>query len=169
MDFTPGVFDITIPTKPVNQVNTTLAKQLALYVTIYSPVQMACDLPQHYEKYPDAFNFIKEVGVDWETTKVLDGEIGEFITTARKERGSDDWFVGSITNEKARDVSIKLDFLDPDEQYLAKVYKDGPTADYKTNPESYVIESISVTSTSIINARMAPGGGLAISLFKVKH
>lgn len=168
MDFTPGVFDITLPGKPDNQVNTTLVKQLALYVTIYSPVQMACDLPEHYEKYPDAFNFIKEVGVDWETTKVLDGEIGEFIITARKERGSGDWFVGSITNEKARDVSIKLDFLDPNEQYLAKVYKDGATADYKTNPESYAIESISVTSASIITARLAPGGGLAITIFKVK-
>ena len=168
MDFTPGVFDITIPSKPDNQVNTTLAKQLALYVTIYSPVQMACDLPEHYEKYPDAFNFIKEVGVDWETTKILNGEIGEFITTARKEKGSGDWFVGAITNEKSRDISFKLDFLDPNEQYLAKMYKDGPTADYKTNPESYVIESVSVTSASIVEAKLAPGGGLAMTIFKVK-
>ena len=169
MDFTPGVFDITLPSKPNNQVNTTLVKQLALFVTIYSPVQMACDLPEHYEKYPDAFNFIKEVGVDWETTKIVDGEIGEFITTARKERGSGNWFIGSITNEKPRDVSIKLDFLDPNEQYDAKIYRDGDTADYKTNPESYKIETVSVSSTGTIKARLAPGGGLAVSIFKTKN
>ena len=168
MDFTPGVFDLTIPNKPDNQVNTTLAKQLALYVTIYSPVQMACDLPAHYEKYPDAFEFIKEVGVDWETTKVLDGAIGEFVTIARKEKGTGNWFIGSVSNENSRDVSLKLDFLDAGQQYTAKIYKDGVDADYKTNPESYSIETLNVTPESSIHARLAPGGGLAVSIVKVK-
>jgi len=168
MDFTPGVFDITIPNKPNNQVNTTLVKQLALYVTIYSPVQMACDLPAHYEKYPDAFQFIKDVGVDWETTKVLDGEIGEFVTIARKEKGSGNWFIGSVTNEKPRAVSIKLDFLDPNQTYQAKIYRDGKDAHYRTNPESYAIESISVTSANTIEAQLSPGGGLAVTIFNVK-
>ncbi|HEY3386413.1 MAG TPA: glycoside hydrolase family 97 protein [Saprospiraceae bacterium] len=168
MDFTPGAFDITIPGKPDNQVNTTLAKQLALYVTIYSPVQMACDLPAHYEKYPDAFSFIKEVGVDWETTKVLDGEIGEFVTIARKEKGSGDWFVGAITNEQPRSLDMKLDFLDVGQSYTAKIYRDGDDADYKTNPESYVIETVNVTSHSTIKAKLAPGGGVAISIFKAR-
>ena len=168
MDFTPGVFDISIPEKPDNQVNTTLAKQLALYVTIYSPVQMACDLPEHYEKYPDAFEFIKEVGVDWETTKVLNADIGQYITVARKEKGSGDWFIGAITNEQPRSVSLKLDFLDPGQAYLAKIYRDGKDAHYKTNPESYSIESISVTSESTIEAQLAAGGGMAVTILKVK-
>lgn len=168
MDFTPGVFDISIPEKPNNQVNTTLAKQLALYVIIYSPVQMACDLPAHYEKYPDAFEFIKEVGVDWETTKVLNADIGQYITVARKEKGSGDWFVGAITNEQPRKVSVKLDFLDTNQAYLAKIYRDGKDAHYKTNPESYSIESISVTSESTIEAQLAASGGMAVTIFKVK-
>lgn len=168
MDFTPGVFDISIPEKPNNQVNTTLAKQLALYVIIYSPVQMACDLPEHYEKYPDAFEFIKEVGVDWETTKVLHAEIGQYITIARKEKGSGDWFIGAITNEQPRNVEVKLDFLDPHQAYLAKIYRDGKDAHYKTNPESYSIESINVTSESTIEAQLAASGGMAVTIFKVK-
>lgn len=166
MDFTPGVFDITIPSKPDNQVNTTLCKQLALYVTMYAPMQMACDLPEHYQKYPDAFTFIEEVGVDWETTLVLEGKIGEYLTTAREERGTKNWFVGSITNENGREVNIKLDFLEPNQKYIAKIYKDGADANYKTNPESYVIETREVKSTDNIAAKIAPGGGLAISLIK---
>lgn len=168
MDFTPGVFDITIPNKPNNQVNTTLAKQLALYVTIYSPVQMACDLPEHYEKYPDAFEFIKEVGVDWETTKVLGGEIGAYVTIARKERDTGNWFIGSITNEEERNVTIKFDFLDPGQPYLAKVYRDGDDAHYKTNPESYTIESLSVTAHDSLTIKLAAGGGMAMTIYKVK-
>ncbi len=168
MDFTPGVFDITIPNKPNNQVNTTLAKQLALYVTVYSPVQMACDLPEHYEKYPDAFEFIKEVGVDWETTKVLEAEIGEKLIIARKERNTENWSVGAITDEKSRNVRIPLDFLNDGQTYTAKIYKDGPNAHYKTNPESYLIETRKVKSTDRIDARLAEGGGLAVSLFMEK-
>jgi len=137
-------------------------------VTIYSPIQMACDLPEHYEKYPDAFEFIKEVGVDWETTKVLDGAIGEFVTIARKEKGTGNWFIGSVTNENSRDITLKLDFLEPGQTYLAKIYKDGKDADYKTNPESYEISSLNVTNKSTIQAHLASGGGLAVSLLKVK-
>lgn len=166
MDFTPGVFDITIPTKPNNQVNTTLAKQLALYVTIYSPMQMACDLPENYEKYPDAFEFIKEVGVDWETTKVLDAEIGQKITVARKEKGTGNWFIGAITNENPRDISVQLDFLDEGVTYLAKIYKDGSNADYKTNPEAYQILKREVKKGDEIKAHLASSGGMAVSLFK---
>jgi alpha-glucosidase len=166
MDFTPGAFDISIPGKPNNQVNTTLAKQLALYVTIYSPMQMACDIPAHYEKYPDAFEFIKEVGVDWETTKVLDAEIGRHLTIARKERNTGNWFVGAITDEKPRDIEINLDFLNPGQSYLAKVYRDGANAHYQKNPEEYVIEKYSVTANESIKVRLAAGGGVAIGFFK---
>lgn len=168
MDFTPGVFDITIPAKPKNQVNTTLAKQLALYVTMYAPMQMACDLPEHYEKYPDAFQFIKEVGVDWKTTKVIDSEIGKFLITAREEKGSGNWFVGAITNEEARTVTIPLSFLQPGETYSARIYSDGDTADYQTNPESYKVETKQVTSKDTITTKLARSGGLAVSLIKTK-
>ncbi len=167
MDFTPGVFDIKLPTMPNNQINTTLAKQLALYVVIYSPMQMACDLPKNYEKYPDAFEFIKEVGVDWETTKVLDAAIGEHITVARKERGTGNWFVGAITNEKPRSVSIDLSFLDPNKTYKAKVYKDGEAAHYIDNPEDYVIEELNVTASDKIDANLGASGGIAVSIMVV--
>lgn len=164
MDFTPGIFDLTLPSRPDNQVNTTLAKQLALYVVIYSPVQMAADLPENYRKYPDAFQFIKDVAVDWETTRVLSGEIGQHVAIARQVRGGEDWFVGAITNEKARDVALDLDFLDAGRSYTATIYRDGEKADYRANPESYVIESRRVNAGDKIRARLAPGGGMAISL-----
>jgi hypothetical protein len=112
IDFTPGVFDISISGKPDNQVNTTLAHQLALYVVIYSPIQMACDLPENYQDQP-AFQFIRDVGVDWERTVVLDGEVGDFVTIAREERATGNWFVGSITDEEKRKVRIEFDFFDP--------------------------------------------------------
>ena len=168
MDFTPGVFDITIPSKPNNQVNTTLAKQLALYVTMYSPMQMACDLPEHYEKYPDAFEFIKEVGVDWETTKILEAKIGEYITTAREERNTGNWFIGSITNENSREVTIHFDFLEKGQGYNLKIYKDGADADYQSNPESYSIETRTINSSDSITVHLARGGGVAMSLLKVR-
>ncbi len=164
MDFTPGVFELTLPSRPNNQVNTTLAKQLALYVVIYSPVQMASDLPEHYEAHPDAFQFIKDVAVDWETTKPLAGEIGEYIAVARKARKSDNWFVGALTNEQARSVNVKLDFLDAGKKYLARIYKDGATASFKTNPGSYEIEERVVNLGDEITVKLAPGGGCAISL-----
>ncbi|WP_199775528.1 glycoside hydrolase family 97 protein [Microbulbifer pacificus] len=164
MDFTPGTFDITLPSRPENQVNTTLAKQLALYVVIYSPVQMASDLPENYAKYPDAFQFIKDVATDWETTKVLSGEIGEHIAIARQARGREDWFVGAITDEKAREVAVNLDFLNKDLSYTATIYRDGEKADYQKNPEDYVIETRRVKAGDKVRAQLAPGGGMAISL-----
>ncbi len=168
LDFTPGVFDLSIPNKPSNRVNTTLAKQLALYVTIYSPMQMACDLPEHYERYPDAFAFIKEVGVDWETTRVLDGAIGEHLTVARKERGTDNWFLGSITNETPREVTLDFDFLDPGQLYYAKIYRDGEQAHYETNPEDYTVETRYFQRGDSLTCQLAAGGGLAISLLAVE-
>lgn len=167
MDFTPGAFELTLPTRPNNQVNTTLAKQLALYVVIYSPVQMASDLPEHYEEKLDAFQFIKDVAVDWETTKVLGGKIGEFVSIARKERDGDRWFIGSLTNEKPRDVSLNLSFLDDDKRYTATLYRDGDGAHYHDNPASYVIETKTVSKQDSLTIPLAAGGGVAISLVPV--
>lgn len=164
MDFTPGVFDITLPDKPDNQINTTLAKQLALYVTIYSPMQMACDLPENYMKYPDAFEFIKEVGVDWETTKVLDAVIGDYLVVARKERVSENWFVGAITDENSRDIEIRFDFLEEGKVYKAKIYRDADDADYQDNPESYIIEEKEIKKDDILNFSLARSGGVAIAI-----
>jgi alpha-glucosidase len=168
MDFTPGVFDLTLPDKPKNQVNTTLAKQLALYVILYSPVQMACDLPENYMKYPDAFQFIKDVGVDWETTRVLDAKIGESIAIARRQRNADDWFVGAATNEHAREVEIDFSFLADKQQYKLTIYRDGEHAHYRDMPESYLIETKMVSSADKMKVRLAPGGGMAMSLMAVK-
>lgn len=166
MDFTPGVFDITIPSKPDNQVNTTLVKQLALYVTMYSPMHMACDMPENYMKYPDAFQFIKDVGVDWETTIIPDARIGDFLVTARKEKGTGNWFVGAITDEEEREVNIDLDFLEEGVLYKGTIYRDGDDAHYKNNPESYIIESGNYKKGDIISAKLAAGGGFAMSLMK---
>lgn len=163
MDFTPGAFELTLPSRPSNQVNTTLAKQLALYVVIYSPVQMASDLPEHYEQHLDAFQFIKDVPVDWETTRALGGEIGEYAAIARKDRHSDNWFVGALTNEKARTLTLTLDFLTVGKKYTARIYQDGKTAHYATNPASYTIREIEVTLGDEVVLPMAAGGGAAIS------
>ena len=162
MDFTPGIFNITLPTRENNQVNTTLAKQLALYVTLYSPLQMAADLPENYENKP-AFQFIKDVVADWEDTKVLNGEVGEFVTIARKDRNSDNWFLGSISNEKSRDFEIDLSFLDIDKKYKAEIYADGESAHYRNNPTDINISKKILTSDQKIKVKLAPGGGLAIA------
>lgn len=168
MDFTPGAFELTLPSRPKNQVNTTLAKQLALYVVIYSPVQMASDLPEHYEQHLDAFQFIKDVVVDWETTRALGGEIGEYAAIARKDRHSDNWFVGALTNEKARKLSVKLDFLDAGKKYTARIYQDGKDAHYATNPGSYEIRELEVTRATELTLPLAAGGGAAISIIAKK-
>lgn len=167
MDFTPGVFDIALPDKPNNQVNTTLAKQLALYVVIYSPVQMACDLPEHYEAQPDAFQFIKDVPVDWQTTRVLAGELGEYTVIARQERAGSDWYVGGLTNESAREVELSLEFLSADSRYQATIYRDADTADYQENPTAYSIETREVTASDSMTIKMARSGGFAVSLKKI--
>ncbi|HMQ49777.1 MAG TPA: glycoside hydrolase family 97 protein [Saprospiraceae bacterium] len=163
IDFTPGVFELTLKSKPNNQVNTTLAHQLALYVVIYSPIQMACDLPQNYERHP-AFQFIRDVGVNWEQTITLDGEPGDFVTIAREERETGNWFVGSITDENERDITIHFDFLPQGKVFDAKIYKDGANANYQTNPADYEIESASIKKGDVKTYRLAPGGGIAISL-----
>lgn len=168
MDYTPGVFQLALPSRPQNQVNATLANQLALYVVIYSPVQMACDLPENYEKHLDAFQFIRDVTTDWETTRVLEGEIGQYVTIARKQRNGNNWFVGGITNEYARATTINFSFLDAGKSYKARIYKDAKDAHYLTNPEAYEIEERVVTAKDHINVNLAPGGGFAVSLLEVK-
>ncbi len=166
MDYTPGIFEIKMSfydAKKTEQVHTTLAKQLALYVTMYSPLQMAADLPENYEKYLDAFQFIKEVAIDWQESIYLEAEPGDYITVVRKAKGSENWFLGAITDENARQTEIKLDFLSPNKKYQAIVYQDGIDADWKNNPKSYTIKTIQVTSKSKIKLNLASGGGTAIS------
>jgi hypothetical protein len=165
MDYTPGIFRIKgYSGVPGRQVHTTLAKQLALYVTLYSPLQMAADLPENYAAHPDAFQFIRDVPVDWDDTKILEAEPGDFITIARKEKGRDNWFIGAITDEHSRSARISLAFLDAGRRYRAVVYKDGADADWKQNPESYSIETLTVDSGSQLTLKLAPGGGAAVSI-----
>jgi len=166
MDYTPGIFEIKMShydKSKTEQVHTTLAKQLALYVTMYSPLQMAADLPENYEKYPDAFQFIKDVALDWQDSKYLEAEPGDYLTVARKTKGKETWFLGAITDENARKSEIKLDFLTKGKKYKAIVYEDAKDADWKNNPKAYKISTIEVTSKSKINLNLAPGGGTAIS------
>ena len=170
MDFTPGVFDILIergtgrPRRPDEpRIRTTLAKQLALYITIYSPVQMAADLPENYEKQP-AFQFIRDVKVDWDTTRVLHGKIGDYVVVARKARNSPEWFIGAMTDEEARTFDVPLSFLPAGPSYVAEIYADGPNAHWLTNPLPVTISSRPVNSTSRLRIAMAPGGGQAIRI-----
>jgi hypothetical protein len=168
IDYTPGIFNLKLkPYKKDNQVNTTLAHQLALYVVIYSPIQMAADLPEYYENHP-AFQFIRDVGVDWEQTRVINGEIGEFVTIAREERETGNWFLGSITNEEAREMVIKTDFLKPGEKYNATIYADGVDAHWDKNPKSYKIDKKTVDSNSELILKLVPGGGVAVSFLVEK-
>lgn len=171
MDYTPGVFEIKMsyydPTKK-EQVHTTLAKQLALYITMYSPLQMASDLPQNYEKYPDAFQFIKDVAADWDESKYLEAEPGDYLTIARKAKGTENWFLGAITDENPRTTTVSFDFLTPRKKYKATIYQDGKTAHWEKNPINYEIKTIEVTSKSKLKLNLAAGGGTAISIFPVK-
>jgi glucan 1,4-alpha-glucosidase len=164
IDFTPGIFNIKLdPYKENNQINTTIAHQLALYVVISSPIQMAADLIDNYKNEP-AFQFIRDVGVNWEQTKVLDGEIGDFVIIAREERETGNWFIGGITDEESRQVSICFDFLQSDVSYRARIYRDGNKAHWDKNPRNIIIEEIQIDSTKEISIDMAEGGGFAISL-----
>jgi hypothetical protein len=166
MDYTPGIFEIKMSyydKSKTEQVHTTLAKQLALYVTMYSPLQMAADLPENYEKYTDAFQFIKDVAVDWDESKYLEAEPGDYLTVARKTKGKETWFLGAITDENARKSEIKLDFLSKGKKYKAIIYEDANDADWKNNPIAYKISTTVVTSKSKIKLNLAPGGGTAIS------
>jgi alpha-glucosidase len=170
MDFTPGIFDLLLergtgrarqPDEP--RVRTTLAKQLALYVVIHSPMQMAADLPEHYERQP-AFQFIRDVAVDWDTTRVLDGRIGDYVIVARRERGGPTWYVGAITDEAPRTLEIALSFLSPGRQYVAEIYADGPNAHWLTDPFPVAISRRAVTAGSRLRLVLAPGGGQAIRI-----
>ena len=167
MDYTPGIFELNMSywdKNKTNTIHTTLAKQLALYVVFCSPIQMAADLPESYEKRLDAFQFIKDVAVDWDDSKYLEAEPGEYITIARKAKNKSNWFLGAITNEKARATKISLDFLDANKTYEATIYADAPNTSHKTNADKYVITKIKVTSKSILDVALAAGGGCAISI-----
>lgn len=165
MDYTPGIFKLKdYSTDPTRQVHTTLAKQLALYVTLYSPLQMAADLPENYEGHMDAFQFIKDVATDWDDTKVLEAEPGDYITTARKAKGTDNWFIGSITDENSRSTTLPLSFLDKGQKYEATIYADANNADWKANPEAYQVKKMMVTSNTKLYLKLAAGGGAAISI-----
>lgn len=167
MDYTPGIFRLRnyAPHAPERQVHSTLAKQLALYVTVYSPLQMVADLPENYAAHPDAFRFIREVPVDWDDTRIIEAEPGEYVTIARKEKGKDNWFVGAVTDEKGRKAVVPLQFLDKDRKYHAVVYADAPGADWKTNPEAYKITDMKVDGTTILTLQLAAGGGAAVSIY----
>lgn len=166
IDFTPGIFDIKLEKyKPNNQVNTTLAHQLALYVVIYSPLQMAADLPENYEGHP-AFQFIRDVGIDWEDSKVINGEIGDYVTIVRKEKETGNWFLGSITDENSLEFTIDLSFLEPEVVYYSVIYKDAPDSHWDNNPTAYEIEKRELTSSDTLNLILAEGGGAAVSFIK---
>jgi len=170
MDYTPGIFKIKgyASYAPDRQLHTTLAKQLALYVTLYSPLQMAADLPQNYKAKADAFQFIKDVAVDWDDTKILEAEPGDYITIARKEKGKDNWFLGAITDEHGRSTDISLSFLDKGKKYLAIMYADAADADVQKNPEAYKITKQTVDAGSTLHLVLANGGGAAVSFMVVK-
>lgn len=163
MDFTFGTFCFSNPVYPQTRVHSTLAKQLALYVVIYSPLQMASDLPEHYDNQP-AFRFIEDVPVDWKQTIILDGRIGDFVVTARHDKHSDDWYIGAITDENPRELNINLSFLPQGQTYRAEIYRDAPDADWETNPYPVVIENADLQADSTWHVRLAAGGGCAVRL-----
>ena len=169
MDYTPGIFETRIKNvNPENNsfVHSTLARQLALFVTMYSPLQMAADLPENYERFMDAFQFIKDVAVDWDDSKYLEAEPGRYITVARKAKGTNNWFVGCTASENGHMANISFDFLDPKRKYTATIYADGPTAHYEKNPQAYTIKKMTVTNKSRLTLRAAAGGGFAISIIE---
>jgi alpha-glucosidase len=174
MDFTPGIFDLLIergtgrPRRPEeSHPRTTLAKQLALYVVLYSPLQMAADLPENYVNQP-AFQFIRDVAVDWDTTKTIDGRIGDYVIVARKARNSPEWFLGAITDEEARTFDVPLSFLTKGQKYVAEIYADGPGANWATNPLPIAISKRNVDSNTHLSVALAPGGGQAIRIRPAK-
>ncbi|MBV8252635.1 MAG: glycoside hydrolase family 97 protein [Chitinophaga sp.] len=171
MDYTPGIFEMDISKmNPDNHshVNSTLANQLALYLTMYSPLQMAADIPENYMRFKDAFQFIKDVAVDWDDSKYLEAEPGQYITVARKAKGTGQWFIGSVQGENSRTSTISLNFLEPGKKYAATIYADAKDAHYKTNPQAYTIRKVTVTNKSKLSQYCAPGGGYAISFAEEK-
>ncbi|WP_044204296.1 glycoside hydrolase family 97 protein [Flammeovirga sp. OC4] len=174
IDFTPGAFRMTFDGTYreegyPSRVSTTLAKQLALYVTMYSPVQMACDLPKHYEEFPEMFQFITHVPVNWEESKVLNASIGEYYTVARKDRDTPNWYIGSITNENSRDLTIQLDFLEEGKMYQMTHFEDGENADWEFEPYNYRISNKMVKKGDTVQLTLAPGGGTAIRLEQINR
>lgn len=170
MDFTPGIFDLLFEeARPDNRVNTTLAKQLALYVGIYSPLHMAADLPENYKANPEPFQFIRDVPTDWQDTQVLHARIGDYVTIVRQDRNSDDWYLGSITDENGRNLQTTLSFLEPNQTYVAEIYRDGAAADWRNNPYDIEITEQLVNSTTNMTLRLAPGGGQAIRFRKASN
>ncbi len=170
MDYTPGIFEMDMTKlNPDNNshVNSTLARQLALYVTMYSPLQMAADLPENYMRFPDAFQFIKDVAIDWDETRALAAEPGDYITYARKAKGTNNWFIGTTVDENGYVSNLSFDFLDEGKQYIATIYADAPDAHYKTNPQAYQIRKVVVNKKSKLVQKCAPGGGYAISVIEV--
>ncbi|MBW4359092.1 glycoside hydrolase family 97 protein [Flavobacterium taihuense] len=171
MDYTPGIFEMDLSKfSPNNKshVNSTIANQLALYVTLYSPLQMAADFPEHYNKFPDAFQFIKDVAVDWSESNYLEAEPGQYITVARKAKGANNWFIGNVNGYEPRSSNINFAFLEKGKKYTATIYADGKDADYKTNPQAYTVRKIQVTNTSKLSQLSAAGGGYAISIIENK-
>ena len=169
MDYTPGLFEMEVEKlNPNNKshVNATICNQLALYLTLYSPLQMAADTPENYERFMDAFQFIKDVAIDWSDSRYIEAEVGEYITVARKAKNSGEWFMGSVAGYDARTSTVTLDFLEPNEVYVAKIYADAADAHYKTNPQAYTIREVRCTSKSTLKQFVAAGGGYAVSFRK---
>ncbi|WP_032953999.1 glycoside hydrolase family 97 protein [Stenotrophomonas maltophilia] len=160
MDYTPGI--LSLKGRHGQAIPSTLARQLALYVVLYSPIQMAADLPEHYLQHREAFRFIEDVAVDWEQSRVLDGEVGDYVTIVRRDRNSRDWFLGSITDEHGRVLPVSLGFLEPGVRYRAEIYRDGEGADFRSNPFAFARETLEVTSADALTLVLAPGGGQAI-------
>ena len=171
MDYTPGIFEMDLSKlNPDNEskVNTTLARQLGLYVTMYTPLQMAADIIENYKRFPEPFQFIKDVAVDWDDTKILEAEPGDYVVIARKAKGTNDWFVGATVDENGYTSKISLDFLDSNKKYEAIIYSDAADAHYKTNPQAYKIRKMKVTNKTKLTQKCAPGGGYAISIKEIK-
>jgi len=172
MDYTPGIFEMDISKlNPQNtsHVNSTLANQLALYVTMYSPLQMAADVPEHYNRFLDAFQFIKDVAIDWDDSKYIEAEPGQYITVARKAKGTGNWFLGNVNGEIARTSTIAFDFLDAGKNYIATIYADAKDAHYKTKPQAYTIKKVIITNKSKLSQLSVPGGGYAISIMETTN
>ena len=171
MDYTPGLFETRLSyygEGKDSQAGSTLARQLALYLTMPSPIQMVCDLPENYERFPDAFQFIKDVPVDWSDSRYLEAEPSRYITVARRDKNSSDWYVGAITDDKARKATIDLSFLPKGKKYEATIYGDAADADWKTNPQAYKIRKVKVDSRTKLREHLAPGGGVAIRFVEIK-
>ena len=172
MDYTPGIFEMDISKINPNNtshVNSTLANQLALYITMYSPLQMAADLPENYNRFADAFQFIKDVAVDWSDSNYLEAEPGQYVTVARKAKGTNTWFLGNVNGDSARTSKIKFDFLEKGKKYEATIYADAKDANFKTNPQAYTIRKTKVTNQSKLEQFSVPGGGYAVSIIEIRN